>query len=70
MPLMAKKPAGRPQRAHKGSNLNVWINSEIVEAMERFLESHEPRTDKTSLTELALKRLLTEFGYWPPKPPG
>lgn len=72
MPLMAepRKP-GRPskKRVRKGYTFAVYIDPRIGEAVERFLDEHEPRTDKTALAEMALKKLLTEFGYWPPPPP-
>jgi hypothetical protein len=68
MPVMAEKnPAGR-KRVRKGYNLQVWIDSLVGECAERFLREHEPRTDKTGLAEAALKKFLTEYGYWPPPP--
>lgn len=67
MLVMSKeKSPGRPKRVRKGYHLNVYVDPLIGEAFEVFLERHEPRTDKTGGAEFALKKMLTDFGYYPP----
>lgn len=67
MIAMSEKKRGRPvKRVRKGYTLAVYIDPVIGEAFDRFLAAHKPRTDKTAATELALEKLLTEYGFWPP----
>jgi hypothetical protein len=69
MPVMAEQDTPRSaKRVRKGYNVNVWIDSVLGAAAEHFLEQHEPRTDKTGLVEVALKKFLTDCGFYPPPP--
>lgn len=62
MAVMAKPK----QRVRTGENLNVWIRSDIVEALRAYVDTIEPRTTKTAVVETALIRYLKEAGYWSP----
>ena len=69
MPVEAPAPPKPPRkkRVRPGkTNINVWISAPIAAAMERYIEETEPTPTATSAFELALKRFLTEVGYWPP----
>lgn len=71
---MAKQPKkaddeGQPPRkqARSGSPLHAWINEELMAALDAHLEGTDPRISKTAFIETALKKLLREYGAWPPK---
>jgi hypothetical protein len=58
-----------PKRIRSGENLNVWIRSDLVEALRTYIEATEPRTTKTAVVETSLIRFLKEKGHWPPPEP-
>lgn len=62
--LMAKRKAASPRR--KGVNLNVWLPRALGEALEQYVETLRPRTDKTSIVEMLLEDFLAKQGVWPP----
>lgn len=67
MPPEAPPAPTQPKRIRPGkANLNVWIAASVVDALDNYVEGTEPKPTATSAVELALKRFLTEAGYWPP----
>ncbi len=68
---MARKkpePEDQPKRpARTGSPLHAWIDPAIMEALDAYVESTEPRVTKTSTIETAIKDFLRRQGRWPPK---
>lgn len=66
-PLESEEPK-RSQRS--GEPLNVWIRSELMEALRVLVGRTRPRTTKTALVEEALEALLSQHGLWPPPPAG
>jgi hypothetical protein len=74
MPLMTErkkpsktKPAGKKRKPpnRSGEPINVWVDPELRAALNAYVEEIEPRTTLTGAVELALKRMLTQAGYWP-----
>ena len=75
MPVMSppeKKPKGKPTERPKrkpqrtGKSLNVWIQGELRDALDTYVENTKPRTTQTAVVELALEEFLTKAGLWPP----
>jgi hypothetical protein len=54
----------KPQRS--GVPLNAWIEESIMQALESYLDSTDPRVSKTAALESALKDFLKGKGFWPP----
>jgi hypothetical protein len=50
------------KRVRSGENLNVWIRSELVEAVRQYVRATSPRTSKTAVVELALEEFLAKRG--------
>jgi hypothetical protein len=63
--IMAKKK--RPKRT--GVNLNVYVQGNIVTALQGYLASTQPRVSKTAAVEAALIQFLKAQGHWPPAQP-
>ena len=62
---VAKKP--RPRKPVRTSvSLHVYIVPAIRDALDRYVEADSRSI--TSAVELALKKFLTEKGFWPPPP--
>ncbi len=58
---------GRKKKQKRGGvPLGLYILPEIFGAFSRFVEGSEPRTSKTAVIEMLLKRFLEAEGYWPP----
>ncbi len=60
--LVMAKPK---KRVRTSENLNVWIRSDLVEAIRAYIETIEVRTTKTAVVEAALIRFLKDEGHWP-----
>ena len=70
IPVMAKKrKPGRPATGRKPTYIvYARVSPALGAAFEQYLERTRPRPSTTSAIELALEKLLTEAGYWPPPP--
>lgn len=55
-----KRPA--PNRA--GEPLNVWIQTALIEALQRYIDSTDPRVSKTATVESSLAAFLARHGFW------
>ena len=64
MPGMTERK--KPQR--KGEPLGVYITPELYAAFDSYIEATEPRTSKTAIISMLLRRFLEEQGHWPPPP--
>lgn len=60
---MAKKP---PESKRSGKQVSVYVDPEIREALDAYVDQAEPTTTLTAVVELALRRYLKSVGYWPP----
>jgi hypothetical protein len=60
---VGRPPAGGRRPAY---TLYVRIDPALGAAFERYVEETKPKPTQTSAVELALEKLLTEAGYWPP----
>jgi hypothetical protein len=71
MPDMAKKrKPGRPATGRRPTYLvYARIDPALGAAFDQYLEKTRPKPTTTAAVELALERLLTEAGYWPPPGP-
>jgi hypothetical protein len=59
-----KRKPGEPDHARPGfENLNVWVRSSLVRALDAYLESVRPRITKTALVETLLEWHLASKGY-------
>lgn len=58
--------AASDKRSRAGRNLNVWLPTALVDALDRYVDTSRPRTDKTGATEVALEEFLKSKGFWPP----
>lgn len=73
MQFMAKtrKPGSslphHPRRERAGENLNVWVRSDLVEAVRVYAETSVPRITKTAIVEAALEMFLRHVGQMPKK---
>lgn len=69
MPRMAKQKPQPPatKRTREGVNINVWVEPELGEAFEKYLEEVRPKPTRKTAVEAALELLLTQAGRWPRK---
>lgn len=63
----AESPTKKPVR--KGLSLHVYLPPDLRRALQRYVDSTEPKSDATAVTALALRRFLESVGFWPPPPP-
>lgn len=70
IPGMAKRgKPGRPKGRKPAYVIYVRVDPAIGAALDAYIDQTEPRPSQTAAVELALKRLLTQAGFYPPKPP-
>lgn len=76
MALMAKakrgrrpkyKPSEKSAEGRSGRYLNLLIDPELMESLERFIAAQKFKTTKTDVTEVALQEMLRAAGFYPPK---
>lgn len=57
----------RPNRT--GKSHNFYLNADLTEALDAYVEAADPGTNNTAVVRSALKKYLAERGYWPwPRP--
>lgn len=59
---MSPVPKTKPSRT--GRSIHVYVDPEIAEALDRFMESQRLPPSMTSVVELALKSFLKGEGFW------
>jgi hypothetical protein len=66
-----KKPSGgssgprKPSRS--GTPLHIWIDEDLAQALQGYLDSTDPRVAKTAFVESVLREALRVKGFWPHK---
>jgi hypothetical protein len=76
MPLMAKKKPqtdeadSTPASNRRGVALHVWLDPELIAALEEYVAGIAPRTTKTAVVEGAIQQMLKDKGFWPRKRQG
>lgn len=58
----AKKRERRGRR-----NVNLWLASSLLDALDEAVAAVEPRTTKTALLEVIIREHLEREGRWPPR---
>lgn len=48
------------------NTIHAWVDDELADALQAYVDSTEPRVSKTSTIEAALRAFLREKGFWPP----
>lgn len=68
MPTMAKHKQGASRNPpnRSGEPLNVWLPTELMDAIRAYLASTSPRVSKTAAVEIAMQDFLRGKGFWPP----
>lgn len=64
--LRMSKKRPKPKQVRKGTNLNVWLNEELMAAFNLLIG--QTRRTLTAETELMMESHLRANGLWPPKP--
>lgn len=59
-------PAGRARSRGDVDTLGIEIDPEINATLERFVETHRPKTTKRGAVEWALEEFLKRHNLWPP----
>jgi hypothetical protein len=57
---------GRKPPQRTGKPLNVWIASELRDALDAYVEGIRPKTTQTAVVSLILEDYLAKHGFWPP----
>lgn len=63
-----KKQHGKPPRARKGKSLNVYLSSDLREALDEYISGVRPKTTATAVAEMAIEEFLIRQNAWPPQP--
>ena len=67
MPPRKQQPSGEPKKSpRKGASIQAWINPEIREAVDAWIEGQELPPSLTSILEVALKEFLIKRDGWKP----
>lgn len=75
--MAKKRKRGRPRDPHskrskgvdrhQGTRKAIYLDAELLAAMERYITMTEPTPSEAAVIRLALKRLFREAGCLPPK---
>lgn len=67
MQVMAKrKSTSEPKKSpRKGESISLWLDSELIAALDLFISQSRPRVTKRSTVEAALQDFLSREGFWP-----
>jgi hypothetical protein len=57
----------RPNRT--GKAFHLYLQGELRDALDDYVDQTEPAPTRTAVVELALRRYLASVGFWPRKPP-
>lgn len=69
--MTKKKPAPRgegskkPQGRSPAYTVFARVPIQLGQALEAYVNSTRPRTDKAAVVEVALEDFLTKVGFWP-----
>jgi hypothetical protein len=68
MPATAQAPKASSSRSPAWV-LYARLDPDLESCVEAYIKSREYAPSKAQVIERALKKLLAEEGFWPPKPP-
>jgi hypothetical protein len=69
-----KEPVAKPRRLRYkkqergvrfGKGVSLWINKDLFEALDVYVDTTEPIVTKRATIEAALRDFLRQRGYWP-----
>jgi hypothetical protein len=70
MPAAAEVPEKTPKAERSGVGKMFYLDDELSQALDHFLDDQEFRPTQTTVFSLALKEFLRSRGYYPPKKNG
>lgn len=56
-----------PIRQRSGRNVNAWLDSELMSALQDYMQSLEVPPTLTRVLELTVREFLQKRGFWPPR---
>lgn len=66
MPGTMTNPKKKPKDRHMQPRVVFHLSDALLDAVNNYTETLQPRPALSAVLRLALEKYLTEVGYWPP----